>query len=152
MADQGVEAPKVFDIRRVTLKIADKVIVGIAPDGFGITPSAETTLIAGLKGEVGFNVDPSSGAEATVTLKSVSESNEVLRQLLNAQREAMSSDAPFKPFKFEVIVDPGWEDAFGFKRKVIDYCVITKWPEFATNEKEAPNLEWGFMGYGYKEE
>jgi hypothetical protein len=152
LADQGAETPKVYDVRRVTLKIGGEVITGLAPDGFGISPTAETTLISGLKGEVGFNVDPSSGAEATVTLKSVSDSNEYLRQLLNKQREAMQSDSPFEPFKFEVIVDPGWDRAFGFKTKRIEYCVITKWPDFATDEKEAPDYEWGFMGYGYKEE
>jgi len=151
MAEDQHEAPKVFDVRRVNLYIGEKKITGIAPAGFGITPSAETTIIMGLKGECGFSVDPSSAAEATLTLKSVSDSNDVLRDLLNKQQKALESTEPFAPFEFRVEVEAGYEKAFGFKSKKIKYAVITKWPEFATDEKNAPDYEWGFAGYGYEE-
>lgn len=153
MAGQaGIEPPKVFDIRKVKVYVDGTEITGFAPDGFGVTPGAETTMIAGLKGQVGFNVDPSTGAELTLTLKSTSDSNTFLRGKMNTQQEAMGSETPFKPMLIEIIVDDGWEGAFGFKRKVLEYAVITKWPDYETDEKESPDLEWGFMGYGYKEE
>jgi len=136
--------PAVYDIRKATLKINGVIIEGIGEDGYGITPSGETTLITGLFGENGFNVDPSTGAEATVNLQSTSPSNEMLTLLKKVQDAGTQ-----QPFTFEIIVDYEFVEAFGFKSQIINYCLIVGWPEHESS-KESNQYEWKFIGYGYE--
>ncbi len=148
-----VSDPKVFDITKVHLWLTHPAkpaelgeVTEMGTDGFGVTPTAEHTLIDGLKGEVGLNVDPKSGCEGTINLKSTSPWNAALRAIKNEQNVGNHT-----PMKVEVIVDDDFVDAFGFAKKTVLHAFITKWPEFATDEKESPNMEWGFVGYGYSE-
>jgi len=144
-----LQEPEIYDVRKVELWINGQQITGIGEDGFGITPSQETTLIKGLKGEGGFSMDPTSAAEATVSLLSTSPSNEYLRKILAQQSPPGNADAPV-PFLFEAKVKAGYEAAFGYSFKKIQYCMIVGPPELVT-EKEAPQYEWKFVGYGYDE-
>jgi len=48
-----------------------------------------------------------------------------------------------------VIPDPGYEHLFGFSSLKIAQAYITKFPEWATDEKEAPNVEWTLIGWGF---
>ncbi len=143
--------PTVYDIDDVELRINDKVITGLAPDGFGLTPGGETTLIAGLKGEQGFNIDPSSMAEATVTLKTGSPSNDVLRDIWRRQTGLETPGDRLGPVPFVIEAKPGKEAAIGFRERGMQHAMVTKAPEWSTDEKEAPDVEWTFVGYGYFE-
>jgi len=144
-----IQEPEVYDVRKVDLIIAGQIITGIGEDGFGITPAEENMLIKGLKGEGGFSMDPSTAAEATVSLLSTSPSNQYLRQLWKRQNPGMNAAAP-RPFTFLVRVKTTYAEAFGFMKKYIRYTMIQGPPELVT-EKEAPQYEWKFIGYGYEE-
>lgn len=143
--------PAVYDVRDVELRINDQLMTGFAPDGYGITPGGETTLIAGLLGEQGFNVDPSTMAEATVTLKTNSASNDALRDIWRRQSGLENPGDRLGPVPFVIKAKPGKEDSVGFKEKGMQYAMVTKPPEWATDEKEAPNVEWSLVGFGYYE-
>lgn len=142
--------PEVYDVRKVDLVVAGHVMTGIGEDGFGISPSQENTLIKGLKGEAGFNMDTSTAGEATVSLLSTSSDNETLRALLATQTEVAEGQKPV-PFEMRAEVTSGYEDAFGYSAKGLRYCMIVGPPELVT-EKEAPQYEWKIVGYGYYEE
>jgi len=149
-----VEEPQVFDIRKAKVIIDGHEITGISEDGFGVTPTQENAIISGLMGEVGISLDPKSGAEATLSLKSTSLDNEWLRDLKKQQ------DARIKgPIQFEIQIDPTevagvpvHQKAFGFAKKGMIYAWILKWPEFSTDGKDSPTIEWELVGYGYYEE
>ena len=149
-----VDEPQVYDVSRAKIIVDGTEITGFGEDGFGITPTQEHTIIQGLVGEQGVNVDPKSGAEATVALKSVSPSNSFLREL-KTQQDARTKG----PVQFEVQIDPTevagipvHQRAHGFARRGMTYAWIMKWPEYTTDGKEAPTIEWEFVGYGYFEE
>jgi len=151
-----VDAPKVYDVRHVKCVIRYHAnvgtdvgpieLTGLAPDGFGITPAAEATAIKGLAGEVGFNIDPSTAAEATITLKSTSPNVPDLFNIIDRQ----NTDDPPGYVSLDIIVDPGHEGAFGFSRLILEYAMFTKYPEFATDEKEAPDIEFTLIGYNFR--
>jgi len=128
-------------------------VVGISEEGFGITPTAETELIPGLKGFQGFSVDPQDGAEASLTLKSTSRSLQFMTDLYNLQQLGK-----IPPFKIEIIVqDEGTggtnpDEAFGFQSKSVDNAFFVNFAPFETEETEAPDYEFEFVGYGYNEE
>lgn len=151
MAVSATGLPAVYDVRDVELRINEQLIEGLAPDGFGITPGGETTLIAGLIGEQGFNIDPSSMAEATVTLKTSSPSNDVLRDLWRRQTGLENPTERTGPVPFEIKAKPGKAAAVGFQRRGMQSSMIVKAPEWSTDEKEAPDVEWTFVGFGYFE-
>jgi len=141
-----VHEPVVFDIQKCDLYVDNTVVDDLASDGFGITPEAENTLIQGLTGELGFNIDPSDAVTIVVTVKSSSPSHTVLNTLYKTQK------AGGTPVKVEVIVDDEFKDAFGFKRRGALYAVIQKAVPFETDGKEAPDMEYTFIGYGYFDE
>ena len=78
-------APNVFDINHCQCKVDGQSLVDIGPDGFGITPGGEHSVIEGLKGELGFSIDPSTAATGTVQLKTTSESMKTMISLYNNQ-------------------------------------------------------------------
>jgi len=139
-----------YDIDDVNIKIqpadgTDNTIDGtinptkISADGFGITPESEHTVIEGLKGEHGFNIDPSTQATATISLLSISPEIEDFREIwkndLIVKVEITSED----------------QEAVGFSSKKIKHAMITTPPEFTTDEEEAPAVEFEFVGYGFDE-
>lgn len=161
MTDEG----KVFNVERVDFIIDVNVpddedvdpskvnpVVGISEDGFGITPTAETAIIPALKGEEGFSVDPSNGAEISLALVSTSESIPTMIDLYRLQQEGR-----LPPFEIRVEVDEPEEGdltepgkAFGFQKIVVANCMFVNYAPFETDGREAPNYEFEFVGYGYK--
>jgi len=141
------DTPKIFDIRHAEFHVDGKNITGIGEDGFGITPATESTIIKGLHGEVGFNMDPSSGGEGSVTLKSTSPDNQHLLEIWQKQYQGVLG-----PIPIEITIIPGHEGEFGFRKVGVKWAMIVKPPEFTTDEKEAPSYEWSFVGYGYYQE
>lgn len=149
-----LDEPQVYDVSRAKVIINGEPMKGISEDGFGITPTQENSIIKGLTGEIGVNIDPTSGAEATVSLKSTSLSNEFLRELKKQQDERLIG-----PVLFEIQIDPTEVDgvpvhqkAHGFINKGMTYAWIMKWPEHSTDGHESPSIEWEFVGYGYFED
>ena len=139
--------PQVFNVKHAQFKIDGEAAEDIGTDGFGITPSEEATIIDGLYGEIGFNQDPKSGFEGTLTLKSSSPTNSKLRQMYKKQRAG-----ELNAFPIEITVDPAHVTEFGFSAKKGAYAWIVRNPEWATDEKEMPDVVWNFIGYGYQEE
>lgn len=143
--------PKIFDVRHAEFHVIvggeTKNIVGIGEDGFGISPTTESTIIRGLHGEVGFNMDPSSGGEGSVALKSTSPDNSYLLDIW--QKQYLGE---LGPIAIEIMIKPGHEEEFGFRKVGVKFAMIVKPPEFRTDEKEAPSYEWSFVGYGYYQE
>jgi len=135
--------PAVYDIRDIDVYVGDRKITEFAPGGLTVTPSPENTLIKGLKGEVGFNIDPSTAAEVTLRLKSTSPEVEYLKGLWNAQLQGHRVTS--------IRITSAAPSAMGFSEIVIEYAMMSKPPEFSTNEKEAPDIEFSFIGYGYRE-
>lgn len=133
--------PKVYDITKVKLYINDQEVTDIGPDGFGITPSPENTLITGLAGEIGFNIDPSTAATATVSLRSTSPFVQKLityytdKQIVSIRIAATDNDAA---------------KTIGFTEMKLEYAMVSKPPEWKTSEKEAPQVVFNFIGYGLK--
>lgn len=149
-----LDEPQVYDVSRASVIIDGHKMTGFSEDGFGLTPTQENSIIKGLIGEIGVNIDPTSGAEATISLKSTSLDNEFLRDLKKRQdaREV-------GPVQFEIQIDPTEVDgvpvhqkAHGFAKKGMVYAWIMKWPEQSTDGHESPSIEWEFVGYGYYEE
>jgi len=138
----------VYDISKVKLYIAPAdsasptadthLVTGISSDGFGITPSEERTLIEGLYGPDGFNIDPSTAAEATVSLLLSSPWNDKLREYYENQTVLTITIATDDP-------------NLGFNTKSIGFAMIRSKPEFRTDGKEEPTVEWNFIGYNYTE-
>jgi len=145
MVDE-VETAKVYDITKAKCKVEGKEMEGIGEDGFGITPESEITIIKGLIGGVGANIDPYDGAEGTLYLASTSPDNKTLMELRNKQATGEK-----KSVVFEMIVDPDFVEAFGFSSRKIVHAWIVSSPEFKTAGKEAPQYEWKFAGYGYED-
>lgn len=128
-------------------------ISGISDEGFGISPTAETEMVPGLKGFQGFSVDPKDGAEGSLALKSTaSESLQFLTDLYNLQQAGR-----LPPFTIEVSVKDAEtggtsaEKAFGFQKKEIANAFFVNYAEFATDDNAAPDYEFEFIGYGYTE-
>ena len=155
MVDQIVPDNNIYDIRKAELQIihyygsavsnVSPKVDGVGEDGYGITPSIEVSVIKGLTQEWGFNMDPMTMAEAMVSLKSVSLWNGYLQQMWNLQQVTPKS------FIFQITVDAGFREAFGFSRKVLPKAMIVGPPEHTTDGKESPQYEWKFVGYGYQE-
>lgn len=138
--------PKVYDVTKAVFKVNGQEMVDVSPDGFGITPNTEHTLIEGLTGEQGFNRDPSTAGEATLSLKANSESNQFLEDLFREQRLGTTG-----PVSVEIAVDDDYTTAFGFKTKKMAFAFIQKPAAFESDGKESPTIEWTFIGYGYAE-
>ena len=100
----------------------------------------ENTMITGLQGELGFNIDPSSAATGSIQLKSVSSSMKKLIDLWNNK----------KVFVFSIKPNAGYEKVFGFKEMKIAHAIITKPPEWTTEGKESPNCTFSIGGYGFE--
>lgn len=139
----AVTEPTVYDIKDVDCFIGDTKITQYAPGGISVAPGAEDTLIKGLKGEVGFNIDPSTAAEITVVLKSTSPQVSFLSNLWNGQVNAHSVT------KIKIVSINS--DATGFSEIVLEYAMLASPPTKATNEKESPDFSFRFIGYGYRE-
>jgi len=126
-------------------------IVGIAEDGFGVTPTAETATIPAIKGEQGFSVDPSNGAEISLTLVSTSESVPAMIELHTLQQQGKLP--PFE-IRVEVADDPDAltkpSKAFGFRSIIVENAMLVNYAPFETDTREAPNYEFEMVGYGYK--
>lgn len=129
-------------------------VEGISSDGFGITPTAETEVIEGLKGELGFSVDPGDGAEITLTLKSNSPHVPKMLKMWNAQR-----NGALAPFRVAVTVrgDETVEgtgqtarDAFGFSQIMVEHVMLQNYAAFETEERDAPDYEFEMIGYGMR--
>ena len=140
------QEPQVFDIKKARCEVNGRPMTGIGSDGYGITPKAEMTVIPGLTGESGFNIDPSTMAEAVVSLNAASPENAYLRDIINKQ---MTGDQG--PVSFEIIVNEHFIAGFGYKTKGMKFAMVSMYPEFKTDEKTAPVYEYRFVGYGYYE-
>ena len=138
---QGGEKKKMtqFDIKQVDCLVDGEPVVELGPDGFGITPGAEHTNIEGLMGELGFNIDPSTAAEGSVSLKSISSSFKALHTLWINKTE----------FVFSIKAKKGKEALVGFKEIKMEHAIFAKAPEWKTNGKEAPDVTFGVAGYGF---
>lgn len=134
-----VQQPFVFNIEQVDCLVDGEPVVDVSGDGFGISPISELTRIEGLKGDLGFNVDPSTAAEGSVSLKSISPS---LKRLIGLWKNRTI-------FKFSVKAKQGFETSLGFKEMFIQYAVMQKSPEFKTDGKEAPAMVFPVIGYGF---
>ena len=139
--------PAVYDISKAALTVNGATITDIGEDGFGITPEAENTLIKGLVGDIGFNIDPSSAATCMINLKSSSEGSAFLVDIYNKQRAG-----DLGPVPVEITVDPDAVEAFGFERRGMSYAMVQKPAPFETDGKESPEIEFALIGYGYYEE
>lgn len=122
-------------------------MTGVSPDGYGITPKAESSVIPGLTGEAGFNIDPSTMAEASVSLNAASPENSYLRDIIKKQQTGDQG-----PVTFAIIVEDAFKEGFGFKSKTLKFAMVSMYPEFKTDQKNAPTYEYKFVGYGYEEE
>jgi len=138
---------RVYDISKVSIYVDGNEIVGLSEDGFGITPEAENTLIKGLTGDIGFNIDPSDAAMCTINLKSSSPSHTVLNDIYNQQKQGLKG-----PVTVLVEVDAEWILAFGFRKRTINYAYIQKATPFETDGKESPDIEYMMIGFGYVED
>jgi len=141
----------VFDIDDVQLEIslvddsitpdndppASGAITDIGEDGFGITPGGENTVMQGLNGPIGFNIDPATSGEAALNVKPSSNVNPFLYEAY--QKNYV--------LKFTIHGDV---NKHGFKYKQLGKCVVQKPPEISV-QKEFPDLTWTFVGYEYKE-
>lgn len=132
--------PRVFDITKAQCLVNNEPIVDCGPDGFGITPGMENTMIVGLQGELGFNIDPSTAATGSVQVKSVSNSMKTLIELWNNQTV----------FVYSIKPKVNHEKVFGYKEMKIAHAIITKPPEWTTEGKESPNCTFTIGGYGFE--
>lgn len=158
-----VDTGKVYNVKHVDFHIRNieaggaaidtgklQPVQGISSEGFGITPTSETEIIEGLKGEEGFSVDPSDGAEVSLTLKSTSPSLKSMIQLYNEQQ-----DGNLAPFTVEVVVSSSEEtggtnaqEAFGFSKIIVQNCMLVSYASFETDDQSAPDYEFEMIGYG----
>jgi len=138
---------RVYDVSKITLYVDGNEIEGLSEDGFGLTPEAENTLIKGLTGDIGFNIDPSNAATCVINLKSSSKSHTVLNEIYKQQKAGLKG-----PVTILVEVDPDWILAFGFRKRTVNYAYIQSPSPFETSGKEAPDIEYTLIGFGYEEE
>lgn len=127
---------RIYDIREISVYIDGVLQVDIG-DGFGITPKREAKVVMALQGEVGFSLDPSTGADITHSLLATSESNAQMRNLAASQKVV------------SVRVVSNDPDSTGFEEISVDYAIF-KFAE-KTLEAEAPTYEYTGIGYGYDE-
>jgi hypothetical protein len=139
--------PQVFNIRMVKCSVNGKTMSGIAAEGFGITPAGDSSVIDGLVSEVGFNVDTTTRAEASLSLNASSPDNAYLRGLIMGMQDG--SQTPVE-FKIEVI-DPKYINSFGFANRGMRFAWIQGFPEYKTDKKNAPTYTYKFLGYSYFE-
>ena len=124
------------------------IVEGMAPDGFGITPTAESEIIDGLTGEHGFSIDPRDGAEITLTLKSTSDDVPKMIALFKDQKEGN-----LPPFAVRIKVGDEYghgspsSGAYGFKQIVVDKVMLVNFAPFETDERNAPDYEFEMIGY-----
>jgi len=140
--------PQIFNIKMVKCSVNGKTMTGVGSDGFGISPSGDSSVIDGLVGEVGFNVDTSSRAEASLTLNASSPENAYLRTIIKGMQAGTQSPVEFK---IEVI-DSEYFNAFGFSKRGMRFAWIQGFPEYKTDKKQAPTYTYKFVGYQYYEE
>lgn len=120
-------------------------IEGISDSGFGVTPTAETEMIEGLKGYEGFSVDPGNGAEIDLAVKSTSLSLPVLQAIYNKQQ-----DEVIAPFKVRIEVNQSdIRPAFGFNNIEVKHCLLVNMAPFEVDGPEAPDWEFEMVGYGF---
>ncbi len=128
-----------YDVTKVHLNVdlgdgnGFNEVTDLAPDGFGMTPGSENTLIPALKGTAGFSIDPSDTADITITLLSSSEWNEKF--------------STYRANKMQIEISSDDEALTGWKTITIANAMVQKRPEWSTNEKEQPMVEWTFIGY-----
>jgi len=139
--------PTIYDIRKAVLTVNGQEITDVGEDGFGITPDAERTIIKGLKGDIGFNIDPTSSAVCVINLKASSAGSAFLNDIYRKQQTG-----DFGPIPVEITVDPDHVDAFGFAKRGMRYAMVQKPAPFETDGKESPEIEWMLIGYEYYEE
>ena len=127
---------RIYDISSCKAYVDGIEMVDIG-DGVGITPKREPKVVTALKGEVGFSIDPSTGADVTISLLATSESNAKMRALAEAQKAV------------QVSIRSEDSDATGFEEISVDYVIFM----FAEKklEAEAPTYEYKGVGYGYSE-
>lgn len=146
-------ADNVYDVRDVILKVTmhptlnpgvtpvvpiPDPIDDIAPDGFGITPGGENTLIEGLNGPLGFNIDPSSQGEATLALKPSSSTIKALYESFkNSYVLVFSIDASNSDLDFQT--------------RKLGKCILQQPAEISVSGKEEPDVVFTFIGYDYEE-
>lgn len=128
-----------YDVKQVQCLVDGDPVVDIGTDGFGITPGSEHTNIEGLMGELGFNIDPSTAAEGSISLKSISSSFKRLHGLWKNKTE----------FVFSIKAKKGKETLVGFKEIKMEHAIFAKAPEWKTNGKEAPDVTLPVAGYGF---
>lgn len=128
--------PRIFDIKKCKAYV-DGVEMADIGSGIGITPKRETKVIESLYGEVGFNVDPKTGAEVTINLLATSPSNTKMRAIANAQKVVPVSIKSADP------------DATGFEEISVDYVIFQHAEKKL--EGEAPAFEYKGVGYGFGE-
>ena len=140
--------PQIFNIKKATCYVNGVPMTGVSPDGFGITPAGESSVIEGLTSEVGFNVDTATKAEGSLSLNASSPENATLRNLINLMREGSQG-----PVEFRIqVTDANYENAFGFKKRGMHFAWIQGFPEYKTDKRNAPVFVYKFVGYGYFEE
>jgi len=139
--------PQVYNIKMVRCSVNGKPMTGIAAEGFGITPAGDSSVIDGLVSEVGFNVDTTTRAEASLSLNASSPENVYLRELIRAMQDGTQ---PPIEFKIEVI-NPDYINAFGFASRGMRSAWIQGYPEYKTDKKNAPTYTYKFIGYNYYE-
>ena len=138
---------RVYDVSKARIYVDGVEIEGLSEEGFGMTPEAENTLIKGLTGDIGFNIDPSNAATAVINLKSSSPSHTHLNDIFNQQKNGLKG-----PVTVLIDVDPDFVLAFGFRKRTIQYAYIQKPTPFETDGKESPDIEYMLIGFGYVEE
>jgi len=138
---------RVYDISKCKVYVDGTEIDGLSEEGFGITPEAENTLIKGLTGDIGFNIDPSDAAMCVINLKSSSPSHTVLNDIYNQQNAGTKG-----PVEVIIEVETDWILAFGFRSRKISYAYVQKPSPFETDGKESPDIEYTLIGFGYIEE
>jgi hypothetical protein len=138
---------RVYDVSKVKVYVDNQLIEGLSEDGFGITPEAENTLIKGLAGDIGFNIDPSNAATCVINLKSSSMSHQLLNDIYNKQKAGLKG-----PVEVKIEVAPDWVLAFGYRKRVISYAFVQKATPFETDGKEAPSIDYTLIGFKYYEE
>ena len=128
--------PKIFDISKCKAYVDGIELVEIG-SGIGITPKRETKVIDSLYGPVGFNMDPNTGAEVTISLLSTSASNDKMRSISNSQKVV------------SVSVKSADKAATGFEEISVDYVIFQHADKKL--EGDAPTYEYKGVGYGFGE-
>ena len=127
---------RTYDVNSIKAYVDGTEIMDIG-EGVGITPTKEPKIISSLYGEVGFSLDPSTGADVTISLLATSESNSKMRAVAEAQKIV------------SVSIKSEDSDATGFSEISVDNVIF----QFAEKkiEGEAPTYEYKGTGYGYNE-